>query len=342
MSQHVRLWEVSREGLPRDLPLSRVELESRLEDWIEHDISMVGADLLVIGKQVPTDFGGWIDLLCIDSSGHVVVVELKRDRTPREVTAQTLDYGSWVTGLKNDQITEIANEYLKATGPLDAAFTARFKTELPETLNQKHKLLIVAASIDASSERIIRYLSEVHAVNINAVTFQVFGHSDGSQYLARVFLTDPSQVEKRSREQQGSTRKPRLTVEELHALAEEQNLGDEFGEIYESLRQCFDAVRTTRSTLNFVRYQDGSRQAVINLVPAESVASRGVRFQVYARRLAGIAGISVEELRTKLPPDAEEWSFFGDDPEWSGYAGYWTPPDVEAFCNTVLRRKVEA
>jgi hypothetical protein len=28
--------------------------------------------------------------------GRIHVIELKRDRTPREVVAQILDYGSWV------------------------------------------------------------------------------------------------------------------------------------------------------------------------------------------------------------------------------------------------------
>ena len=51
----------------------------------------------MIGREVETDFGGSIDILCIDAEGDLVIVELKRDRTPREVTAQALDYASWVT-----------------------------------------------------------------------------------------------------------------------------------------------------------------------------------------------------------------------------------------------------
>jgi len=47
--------------------------------------------------------GGIIDLLCIDESGNLIVVELKRDKTPREVTAQTLDYASWVDSLTSER-----------------------------------------------------------------------------------------------------------------------------------------------------------------------------------------------------------------------------------------------
>lgn len=53
------------------------------------------------------------------------------------------------------------------------AFSQRFGgKELPEVLNEQHKMLIVASEIDDSSERIINYLSDTYGVSINAVTFQ--------------------------------------------------------------------------------------------------------------------------------------------------------------------------
>ena len=48
--------------------------------------------LLIIGRQVPTDLGKSIYLFGVDREGNVVVVELKRDRTPRDVVAQALEY----------------------------------------------------------------------------------------------------------------------------------------------------------------------------------------------------------------------------------------------------------
>ena len=102
-----------------------------------------------------------------------MVVELKRDKTPRDITAQILDYGSWVKDLSYEQITAIAETYLghRGQGRLEEAFNSRFGTDLPETLNENHRLLIVASQIDPSSERIIRYLSDTYNVNINAATF---------------------------------------------------------------------------------------------------------------------------------------------------------------------------
>ena len=96
MTQRVRLWKVRPDQPPAEIPSTQVDFEDKLEDWLESDVSLLDANLLVIGRQVLTDFGGAIDLLCLDSSGDTVVIELKRGKTPRDVTAQALDYASWV------------------------------------------------------------------------------------------------------------------------------------------------------------------------------------------------------------------------------------------------------
>lgn len=121
--------------------------EERLEKWIENDISIISPDLLVIGRQVITDFGGAIDLLCLDRRGDVVIIELKKDRTPREVVAQVLDYASWIKELSSERIIEIANEYLGNEEPLEEVFKRKFGFDLPEILNENHKMIIVASEI---------------------------------------------------------------------------------------------------------------------------------------------------------------------------------------------------
>jgi RecB family endonuclease NucS len=85
-----------------------MDQESRLEDLLAQDISIASPNWLVFGRQVPTAYGKYIDLLAMDRDGRLIVLELKRNRTPREVVAQLLDYGSWVKDLSD---TDIANIY---------------------------------------------------------------------------------------------------------------------------------------------------------------------------------------------------------------------------------------
>lgn len=96
------------EGKVEPVPASSLEKESRLEDVLHRDVSILGLDsLLVIGRQVITKYGKRADLLALDVAGTLYVIELKRDRTPREVVAQALDYGFWVRRLDDDAIGDI-------------------------------------------------------------------------------------------------------------------------------------------------------------------------------------------------------------------------------------------
>ena len=58
MSEEVRIWRVEGGDSLRELNRAALDLEARLEVWLERDISVLSPDLLVIGSQVETDFGG--------------------------------------------------------------------------------------------------------------------------------------------------------------------------------------------------------------------------------------------------------------------------------------------
>lgn len=322
MAQNIRLWTIGGGSALRELSPSKLDLESRLEAWLEADISILENNLLVIGRQVTTDFGGCIDLLCIDGAGDLVVLELKRDKTPREIVAQALDYASWIAELPAHRVTSIANDYLGAHGPLEKAFSERFRTELPDTINQSHRILIAAALVDASSERIIRYLSSVHGVNINAATFQYFKDADGRELLARVFLMEPERVEQRSIET-GRSKRRRLSLEELEAIAEEKGVGELYRTLVETFRTQFDYTRTTGSSVAFKAPYNGERNVMLSLIPQQSSAEKGVKFQLYGKRVMHRFGIPTAELAAALPSDTESWAYYDGAPDdWAGYQGY--------------------
>lgn len=189
-----RLYRLSGDVL---VPIKRGMLanENMVENWIANQPDLLGLDLLVIGRQVVTEFGGRIDLLGIDIDGSLVIVELKRDKTPREIVAQILDYASWVKGLTTRQVHDLSHKQLKV--PLDAAFTEKFDSPLPQTLNETHTMVIVASAFDASSQRIVRYLSETYDIAINTAFFSVF-EEGGQTLLATDWLLDQSEVVERS------------------------------------------------------------------------------------------------------------------------------------------------
>jgi hypothetical protein len=107
---------------------------------------------------------------------------LKRDRTPREVVAQALDYACWLEKLEPDEIAAIYRRFAPGRS-LAEDFKQFFHLELDEeTFNASHQIIIVASSLDDSTERIVRYLSEKD-IPINVLFFQVFSHGT-EQFLS--------------------------------------------------------------------------------------------------------------------------------------------------------------
>lgn len=226
MPIEIGVWRIDGELSP--VEFGTLDIESRLEDILDENIGIASPNWLVIGRQVRTDHGLFIDLLALDRDANLVVLELKRDKTYRDIVAQVLDYGSWVRELKDDRIAQMFDEYQKRWHPdrglvsIDEAFTKQFGVAMPDEMNSTHELVVVASSLDSSTERVVRYLADEYAVRINAVFFRVFRDGD-REYLSRAWFRDPAEV--------------------TAGLGEETTGGDWNGEYYASFGYDIQVVR---------------------------------------------------------------------------------------------------
>ena len=186
-----QLWTVADK--PQKMSEGKLPSEKMLEDMIVHSPELLSAEWMLIGRQEKTGNGGIIDLLALAQDGSLVLIELKRERTPREVVAQALDYASWVQGLDSRDVRAIYSRF-NPSGDFAAEFEMKFGCRLDEdSVNQSHQIIIVAASIDGSTERIVNYLSSWD-IPINVLCFQVFEHQSG-QLLGRTWLLDPADTQ---------------------------------------------------------------------------------------------------------------------------------------------------
>ena len=75
----------------KPLQATKLKDEAELERLLYAHIELLNPNWLVIGRQITMPSGKRLDLLCIDQDGDLIVVELKKELTPREVTAQAID-----------------------------------------------------------------------------------------------------------------------------------------------------------------------------------------------------------------------------------------------------------
>ncbi len=185
------IWKVGAQ--PSPLSTATLVNEQQLEDMIVSTPQILSSEWMLIGRQEQTGLGGRIDLLAITPDASLVLIELKRNRTPREVVAQALDYASWVEQLTTAEIAQIYQRFTKG-GDLGADFKKCFGAELDEeALNKSHQIILVAAELDTSTERIITYLN-ARDIAINVLFFQVFQHGT-EQLLSRAWFIDPSETQ---------------------------------------------------------------------------------------------------------------------------------------------------
>ena len=143
MTFEMALWRVAGKQLER-LPPSRLDQEQRLQEWIYQDPSVLGIELAILGREVQTAYGGRIDLLAMDRNANCVVLELKRDRTPREIVAQVLDYATWVKDLGYAELDQICQTQKQKSLP--ELYQQSFDQVMPEAVRGREKFIPVTAT----------------------------------------------------------------------------------------------------------------------------------------------------------------------------------------------------
>lgn len=202
MGTEIKTWEI-RQGkpIPIESKLSdggRTEVLD-LESWIEADPSIIRQGMHLIGRQVLTSAGP-LDLLAVDRSGDLVVIELKRDRLPREALTQAIDYASDLATWSVDKISEVCAKYTGET--LQDLFSSNFpEVDLETTtINDRQRIVLVGFGADTALERMVEWLSDNYGVSINAVILKYVKTAAGSETLTRTSVISEDLEEKRSRD----------------------------------------------------------------------------------------------------------------------------------------------
>ncbi len=289
------LWKIKDDKL-HSVASKPLNSEEMLENWLADDISMVSDDLLVIGRQVDSDLGGVLDLLAIDINGDLAVLELKRDKTHRDVVAQALHYAAWVRTLTWEQVEEIASDFYDGAS-LEKKFRDKFDEPLPDAINTAHQIYIVAAEMDPVSETIVRYLSEEYSANINVIFFRHFQDEERGEFLGRSWLMEPSEVQ--TREASGK-RRATLSLEQLRESAGEKGVSDQYSALFEFFSNRARIWRT-KSNVAFVFDLGEGRRSVFSAYPGRSSAEEGLYTDVRPDLLASVFGVNEAAVQAALP-----------------------------------------
>ncbi len=159
------------------------DLEKLLENNPEYFFE--NSKILIIGRQITTNLDSSIDLLGIDKSGNTIIVELKRDKTPRETIAQLLEYASFIENLDYSQLNEIYQDYAGENISLEEYHQQYFQNEMEErvSFNKYSKLVIVAQEISREIKQTAQYLRK-KGLDIYCLEFKYFTTNSGEKIIS--------------------------------------------------------------------------------------------------------------------------------------------------------------
>ncbi len=171
----------------RPKPFRQEHSEDDLQQWSDENPHLLndGLPMLSLGREIETRHGHSIDNLFLDGNGHLVVAELKRGKTPRDVTAQVLDYGAYASRLGWNDIDALCRTRHGAV--LESAYLLCLGYDLVKMPEPEHRLLIVAESYEPSVEDAAAYLINM-GVELALLAFSYFELDGAKLFDVRVVL----------------------------------------------------------------------------------------------------------------------------------------------------------
>jgi len=148
--------------------------------------AILDEELMIIGRQVKTNFNTLLDLLGLDRTGNSAVIELKRDRTPRDTIAQALEYASYIEQLDYNQLERIYQNYTEnKEESLADQHRTFFDLEEGDTVNfnKEQHIIVVGSDISREIRQQASYLNR-KGIPTTCVEFSYFQTASGETLLS--------------------------------------------------------------------------------------------------------------------------------------------------------------
>lgn len=178
--------DIQNKQLAELKPVGFAELKLRerfdIQEWIEKSPSILGEELLVVGKEVTLASGKRLDLLCLDKEGALVIVELKRDDSGSSVEWQAIKYASYFSNYLPEQVAEQYASYAKsdissATSALESFLDVDF-----DAVNSRQRIILVSREFNSEVISAVLWLLDFQ-IDIQCTKLSPYMDSDGDLFI---------------------------------------------------------------------------------------------------------------------------------------------------------------
>jgi len=168
--------------IPKSTSFSKEKILERedLEQWIAHRPEILGLEEKIIILTIEYDkfdkTKERLDLLGLDQMGNLIVIELKRDDSGKDVSIQAIKYAAYCSTLTLDDIIQIHSEYLlkefnlhKAVEEIRKDFL-QFLNDDVEDISNKPRIILLAKKYRPEVTATILWLRDF-GIDITCIQF---------------------------------------------------------------------------------------------------------------------------------------------------------------------------
>ncbi len=175
----------------KEVDLSQLGFQERrdLQEWVANNPSILGEELLVIGKE----FSGFdrtndrLDLLAVDTGGKLVVIELKRDDSGADAHWQAIKYASYLHRVDTEGIIRMFADYAEISAEEAAdRLLKHLNSDDLNGLNNEQRIILVSHRFAPEVTSAALWLNEKASVEDFMTCVQLTPYQDaeaGSLYI---------------------------------------------------------------------------------------------------------------------------------------------------------------
>ncbi len=155
-----------------------------IQEWIEKNPEIIEENLLIIGKEVilPSDIR--LDLLAIDKKSNLVVLELKRDNSGKNIDWQAIKYASYCSSFSNTEIFRQFAEHLGTNEDEAETLIEEFiDAENFEKLNEKQRIILVSKEFHSDVVSSVLWLRD-YGVDVSCVKLTPYSDKNGNLFIS--------------------------------------------------------------------------------------------------------------------------------------------------------------
>jgi hypothetical protein len=167
-------------------PASEIGIrEKNIENWIADNPQLIfpNEEILTIGQSISGR--SMADVLALDTSGNLIIIEIKRDWSNRKTIGQLLEYAAKFKDVSYERLAEEVKKYDKwEEGELyDKFLDFADDKEFPrKDIGKSQRVMIVAPDSDSGLKRIIDWLKD-YGVPVEFVPFHIYTDKDNNPKL---------------------------------------------------------------------------------------------------------------------------------------------------------------